>query len=81
MNILWMILIGLVCGGLASVFVEGKTPGGIIGVILVGIVGSILGKFLWNATLGDGNQGFIGSVILGTLGAIAVLMVLRRAKA
>ena len=76
MSILTMIIFGLVVGALAKLIMPGKDPGGIIVTILLGIAGSLLGGFLFNAMgLGQGNQyaGLIGSII----GAIILLVLYR----
>lgn len=76
MNILWMLLIGLVAGGLAKLIMPGKDPGGIIVTILLGIAGSFVGGFLANAVgigTGDTTTGLIGAVI----GALILLALYR----
>ena len=39
--LIWEILIGLVVGALAKLFMPGKDPGGILVTIIIGIAGSI----------------------------------------
>lgn len=77
MSILWMILLGLIAGAIAKLIMPGKDPGGIIVTIVLGIAGSLLGGFLFNAIgIGDGDDataGLIGSV----LGAIVLLAIYR----
>jgi uncharacterized membrane protein YeaQ/YmgE (transglycosylase-associated protein family) len=76
MDIILMIIFGLVVGVIAKLLVPGKDPGGIIVTIVLGILGSLLGGFIFNATgLGSGERyaGFIGSVI----GAIILLLLYR----
>ena len=78
--IIILILIGLVAGAVARLVVPGRDPMGILGTILLGIVGSFVGGFLWNliqyhrlAPHKFHLVGIIGSI----LGAILVLLVLR----
>lgn len=77
--IIGLILIGLVAGAVARLLVPGRDPMGIGATIVLGIVGSFLGGFLWNALFVDGDQdgmspaGLIGSII----GAVIVLLVYR----
>ena len=52
-----------------------KRKHGLITNLLVGIAGALLGGFLANA-LGIGFGGFIGSLIVSTLGAILFLVIL-----
>lgn len=76
MSILWMIILGLVAGAIAKLIMPGRDPGGIVVTILLGIAGSFVGGFLWNALTGnrgDGTAGLIGSVI----GAIVLLAIYR----
>jgi uncharacterized membrane protein YeaQ/YmgE (transglycosylase-associated protein family) len=40
------IIVGFICGALASAIVPGKTPGGVIGVLLVGS-GGVVGRLLF----------------------------------
>jgi uncharacterized membrane protein YeaQ/YmgE (transglycosylase-associated protein family) len=76
-TIIGWIIIGFIVGAIASLLVRGRTPGGLIGVILVGIVGAVLGGFLFNALFGV-TLGFLGSVIVGVIFAVLILLVLRR---
>jgi uncharacterized membrane protein YeaQ/YmgE (transglycosylase-associated protein family) len=78
--IIILILIGLVAGAVARLLVPGRDPMGILGTILLGIVGSFVGGFIWNliqyhrlAPHKFHLAGIIGSI----LGAILVLVVLR----
>src|SRR5919202_251941 len=75
-TIIGALIIGLVCGAIASAIVPGRTPGGIIGVILVGIVGGFLGNILFGA-IGLGSSWWLGSIIVGIIGAVIVLLILR----
>lgn len=76
-DLLWWALVGLVAGGLASILTPGRTPGGLLGVVGVGIVGALLGGWTWALLVGSGPASFLGAVILGLLGALAVLALLR----
>ena len=78
--IIILILIGLVAGAVARLVVPGRDPMGIPGTILLGVVGSFVGGFIWNliqyhrlAPHKFHLAGIIGSI----LGAILVLLVLR----
>ena len=78
--IIILILIGLVAGAVARLVVPGRDPMGILGTILLGIVGSFVGGFIWNliqyhrlAPHKFHLVGIIGSI----LGAILVLLMLR----
>jgi uncharacterized membrane protein YeaQ/YmgE (transglycosylase-associated protein family) len=78
--IIILILVGLIAGAVARLLVPGRDPIGILGTILLGIVGSFVGGFIWNliqyhrlVTHKFHLVGIIGSI----LGAIVVLLVLR----
>jgi uncharacterized membrane protein YeaQ/YmgE (transglycosylase-associated protein family) len=62
------ILVGLVVGFLARLLLPGRDPIGILGTILLGIVGAVVGGFLWQLVFGE-NRGvsWIGSVIVAML--------------
>jgi uncharacterized membrane protein YeaQ/YmgE (transglycosylase-associated protein family) len=79
-EIIGALLIGMICGGLASAIVPGKTPGGIVGVVLVGIAGSIVGRILFGL-VGLGASWFLGSIVMGVIGAVIVLIVVGRLQA
>jgi uncharacterized membrane protein YeaQ/YmgE (transglycosylase-associated protein family) len=76
-NIIGALIIGLICGAIASAIVPGRTPGGIIGVVLVGLAGSVVGDLLF-AAVGLKTSWFLGSIIVGVIGAVIVLFVLNR---
>ncbi|MGH2757324.1 MAG: GlsB/YeaQ/YmgE family stress response membrane protein [Actinomycetota bacterium] len=69
------LLIGLVIGVVARLLMPGPDPIGILGTIIVGIVGAIVGGYLWIAAFGD-TKGpeWIGSVVV----AMGLLWVYRR---
>ena len=78
--IIILILIGLLAGAVARLVVPGRDPMGILGTILLGIVGSFVGGFIWNliqyhrlAPHKFHLAGILGSI----LGAILVLLIFR----
>jgi uncharacterized membrane protein YeaQ/YmgE (transglycosylase-associated protein family) len=71
MEILWILLFGLIVGAVAKAIMPGDDPGGIVATALIGVVGSVIGFYLFRAIgIGDANKfdigGFIGAVV-GTL--------------
>ena len=75
-----LIVIGLIAGLLARLLVPGRDSIGILGTIVLGIVGSFVGGFIWNlveyhrfAPHRFHPVGIIGSIV----GAIVVLLLLR----
>lgn len=81
MEILYWLLIGLVAGGVASFIVPGRTPAGIFGAIIVGILGALLGGWLVNSVLDLGvGGGIIGALIIAIIGAVIILFALREVE-
>ena len=68
------VVIGFLAGAVARFLVPGRDPMGCFGTILLGVVGSFVGGFLWELIQFHRLElrpiGFIGSVI----GAILVLL-------
>ena len=76
MSFLWMLIVGLVVGALAKLFMPGRDPGGVVVTMLIGIAGAALAGFIgravgWYAP-GDAS-GFIASIF----GAVALLAIYR----
>jgi uncharacterized membrane protein YeaQ/YmgE (transglycosylase-associated protein family) len=75
-----LIVVGLIVGLIARLLVPGRDNIGILGTILLGIVGSFVGGFLWELvefhhieTNHFQTVGILGSII----GAVVVLLLLR----
>jgi uncharacterized membrane protein YeaQ/YmgE (transglycosylase-associated protein family) len=62
------IVVGLIVGLLARLLLPGRDPIGILGTILLGIVGAVVGGFLWEKLFGE-NRGvsWIGAVLVAML--------------
>ena len=76
LHIIWMLIIGLVVGGLAKLIMPGRDPGGIFVTMLLGIAGSLVGGFLGRLLgLYGANEG--AGFIVSTLGAILLLALYR----
>ena len=72
------IIIGLLAGALAGFFVPGRERYGCLGTILVGIAGGLLGGWLWTNLLGQNEaSGFLGAIVVATIGSILVMLILR----
>lgn len=76
MNILWTIIIGLIVGMLAKLFMPGRDGGGVVMTILLGIVGALLAGFL-GRSLGWYANGQGPGIIASIIGAMLVLLIYR----
>lgn len=76
MAFLWMLLVGLVVGALAKLFMPGRDPGGIIVTMLIGLAGSALAGFIGRA-VGWYNTGQAAGFIASILGAVLLLVIYR----
>jgi uncharacterized membrane protein YeaQ/YmgE (transglycosylase-associated protein family) len=76
MSIIGWIILGLIAGWIASKIVGGQGQGFFLDIAL-GIVGALVGGFLYSSILGGpGITGVnIGSIIVSIIGAIIVLWV------
>lgn len=77
MGILAWILLGLIAGFLASMVMRGGGYG-VIGDIIVGIVGALIGGFIFSALGSAGVTGFnIWSFFVAFVGACVLIALLR----
>lgn len=81
MPALWKLLLWVIIGGaagwLAGIITKGKGYG-CLGNVLVGVVGSVVGGWLFQIIPGVRPMpGLIGSLITAVLGAVALIAVLR----
>jgi uncharacterized membrane protein YeaQ/YmgE (transglycosylase-associated protein family) len=74
------IILGLVAGYVAKALVPGKDPGGFFVTILLGLVGSLVGFFLFTELLGigDNNMFDLGGLVGAIIGTVLVLLAYRR---
>ncbi|MEA2510187.1 MAG: hypothetical protein QOG21_2269 [Actinomycetota bacterium] len=72
---IWFILAGIIIGFLARLLLPGRDPIGIVGTIILGIVGALVGGYLWEALFGpNAGVSWIGSVIA----AMVLLFIYRK---
>jgi uncharacterized membrane protein YeaQ/YmgE (transglycosylase-associated protein family) len=74
--IIWLI-VGAIAGWVAGKLVPGDEGYGVIGTIIVGIVGALVGGFIFGAVTGtDWITGFdIGTLVAAIVGAVIVVVV------
>ena len=83
MGLIWFILIGLAAGWLAGQLMKGGGFG-VVGDIIVGVIGALLGGFLFRELCISGG-GLLASLIIAamivtTIGIIVLLLLLRLFK-
>ena len=76
MAFLWMLVVGLVVGALAKLFMPGRDPGGVIVTMLIGLAGAALAGFLGRA-VGWYNPGEAAGFIASIIGAVLLLVIYR----
>lgn len=74
------LILGLVAGYIAKALHPGKDPGGFFATIAIGLVGSLVGFFIFTELLGIGDSDMfdLGGLIGAIIGTVAVLAVYRR---
>ena len=78
MWLIWTIVIGILAGFIAGKIVKGRGMG--VGIdLLVGIVGSVLGGWLF-AIVGLAAYGLIARLIMAVVGAVVLLLLVRAIK-
>ena len=76
MGLLAWIVVGLIAGWLASQVVPSRL--GLVGDTVVGMVGALIGGFLFNEVGSTGTTGFsIWSIFVAFVGAVVLLVLIR----
>jgi uncharacterized membrane protein YeaQ/YmgE (transglycosylase-associated protein family) len=78
--ILWIVIFGFIVGLIARWIVPGAAPGGFIADIIVGIVGALLGGWLYRVFGHVSPAAFqfnVPSFVCALIGAIVLLWLLR----
>lgn len=77
MDILWLVIVGAVIGVVARFLMPGRDPIGFVGTVLLGIVGAVLGGWLWDELMpNNDNQGV--AVFAGIVTAMVLLFIYRK---
>lgn len=77
-TIIGFLLFGLVAGLIARFLVPGKDPMGLIGTMVLGVVGSFVGGFVYNFFMLGSDQLFATSGWVGSIAGAVVLLILMR---
>lgn len=68
-GILAFLIMGLIAGFIARAVVPGRDPMGLVGTLLLGVVGALIGGFIFGGP--DNAVGYIGAIV----GAVLALLV------
>ena len=76
MSILAWIVVGLIAGFLAKMVVPGREPNGFFATTAIGIVGAIIGGWVWNLMFNrPGATGIdLGSIMVAFVGSVILLV-------
>jgi uncharacterized membrane protein YeaQ/YmgE (transglycosylase-associated protein family) len=78
MSILAWIVVGIIAGWLAKMVIPGEAPAGLIGDLVVGVVGAIIGGWVFNYFGHPGVTGLnLGSIVVAFIGGVILLWLLR----
>ena len=78
MSLLAWIIVGFIAGWLAEMIFPGAEPRGTLGTLLIGVLGAVVGGWLFNAFGKAGATGVdLYSLLVATLGAGVCLSIYR----
>lgn len=77
-DLVWVILLGIAAGWIAGQITKGSGFG-LVGDLVVGVIGSLLGSFLFGL-VGLGAYGLLGRLLISVVGAIVLLWLIRFIK-
>ena len=76
MGILLWIILGALAGWIASMIVATDSEQGFLGDVILGIVGAVVGGFVFNLLGASGVNGFnIYSLFVAVIGAVVVVFI------
>jgi len=78
MDIIAWIVVGIIAGFLAKTVVPGAGPGGVLGDLVIGILGAVIGGWLFNAFDHIGATGLnLWSIVVAFVGGVVLLLIIR----
>jgi uncharacterized membrane protein YeaQ/YmgE (transglycosylase-associated protein family) len=75
MGILAFLIMGLIAGFIARAVVPGRDPMGLLGTLVLGVVGALIGGFLFGGP--DNAVGYLGAVVGAVLALLLYKLVTR----
>ena len=80
-NIIAAIFIGIIAGYLGRALLPGADPMGFVATVVVGIIGALVGYFLFTTVLGigDDDKFDLGGILGSIIGTMIVLLIYRAA--
>ena len=73
MGIILFLIMGLIAGFIARAIVPGRDPMGLLGTLILGVVGALIGGFLFGGP--DNAVGYLGAIV----GAVLALLLYKLA--
>jgi len=78
MDIIAWIVVGIIAGFLAKAIVPGEGPGGVLGDLIIGIVGALIGGWIFNTFGHIGVTGInLWSIHVAFVGGVVLLLIIR----
>jgi len=79
MSILSWIIVGIIAGWLAKMVIPGEGPKGVLGDLVIGVVGAIVGGWIFNYFGHPGATGVnLASIVVAFIGAVVLLWLARQ---
>jgi uncharacterized membrane protein YeaQ/YmgE (transglycosylase-associated protein family) len=78
-NIIAALVIGVIAGYLGRLLLPGADPMGFVGTVIAGIVGALVGYFVFTGVLGigDDDKFDLGGIVGSIIGTMIVLLIWR----
>jgi uncharacterized membrane protein YeaQ/YmgE (transglycosylase-associated protein family) len=78
-NIIAAIVIGIIAGYLGRLLLPGRDPMGFVQTVIFGIIGALVGYFLFTSLLGigDDDKFDLGGIVGSIVGTMIVLLIWR----